>query len=139
MESSRNLENPHNPFTTTTTEQTPLIPPLSQANHHNHERLHVPHAPTSHSSSATTLNLICGVLFLAASATGLVNVPLTKLVEDAVCRQHYGRPASEDIDEQLCKLETIQSDVAFIFARTGICEAVVALFTALLWGTAADR
>jgi hypothetical protein len=135
MESAGNHDHSTNP--SATTEQTPLIPPSSPPPR-NHERPHVPHTAPSHSNT-TILNLICGVLFLAASATGLVNVPLTKLVEDAVCRQYYGRPASEDIDEQLCKLETIQSDVAFIFARMGMCEAVVALFTALPWGIAADR
>ncbi|PQE05037.1 major facilitator superfamily transporter protein [Rutstroemia sp. NJR-2017a BBW] len=134
MKDPENHDNPTNPSTNITTEQTPLIPPLSSSST-THEQRYVPHPPPSHSNT-TILKLICGILFLAASATGLINVPLTKLVEDAVCRQYYGRP---DIEEQLCKLETIQSDVAFIFARMGVCEAVVALFTALPWGIAADR
>ncbi|KAJ5642335.1 hypothetical protein N7490_006335 [Penicillium lividum] len=90
-------------------------------------------------SGTPILNLLCVILLIVASATGFVNVPLTRIVEDVICHQYYVNSLEEPIDEKLCKLEAIQSKVAFIFAITGMCEAVVALLAALPWGITADR
>ena len=92
-------------------------------------------------SGTAIINLLCAVLFIAASANGFATVPLTRIVEDVVCRQYYGQEQSleEPIDEKLCKLEAIQSEVAFLFAITGMCEALVGFLAAFPWGIVADR
>lgn len=42
--------------------------------------------------------------------------PLVRLLEDAICRQHYAKivPSSNDIEEAMCKTVPIQSDLAFV-------------------------
>lgn len=92
-------------------------------------------------SGTPILNFLCAILLIVASATGFANVPLTRIVEDVICHQYYvhNHSLEEPIDEKLCKLEAIQSKVAFIFAITGMSEAVVAFLVALPWGIAADR
>lgn len=42
--------------------------------------------------------------------------PLVRLLEDAICRQHYAKmvPSRNDIDEAMCKTVPIQSDLAFV-------------------------
>ncbi|KAI0395036.1 major facilitator superfamily transporter [Xylariaceae sp. FL0594] len=99
----------------------------------------LPTAPKSHAVA----NLLCLVILVAASAAGFTYIPLTRLVEDAFCRQYYGSHAGEipdgPIDERLCKDRHIQTQVAFVFAVSGALDAVVGFLAALPWGMAADR
>ncbi|KAK2755916.1 hypothetical protein FQN54_005712 [Arachnomyces sp. PD_36] len=96
--------------------------------------------PKVHNNQAI-LNMFCAIYFVGASAGGFTSVPLTKIVEDVVCHRHYGsgEPSGELIDEKLCKIEPIQTKVAFVFAITGMCEAAVGFLAAFPWGIVADR
>lgn len=101
----------------------------------------VPKAGGSH----TVVNILCVAVFIAASAAGLTSIPMTKLVEDAFCRQYYGdqgqhRESAANLDEdRRCKKDLIQSQMAFFFGIAGACDAVVGFCAALPWGVAADR
>lgn len=98
------------------------------------------HVPKVHDGD-TIVNLLCAVLLVASSAGGFFVIPMTRLVEDAVCHQHYEQMQSVDspIDETMCKLEGIQSKVAFIFAMYELVQAICGFVAAFPWGIAADR
>ncbi|KAK7985378.1 major facilitator superfamily transporter [Apiospora saccharicola] len=98
------------------------------------------HVPKVHKGD-TIVNLICGVLLVASSSGGFLYIPMTRLVEDAVCHKFYGQVQSADnpIDEKLCKLDSIQSDVAFIFATYELVQSLCGFLAAFPWGIAADR
>ncbi|KAK8075202.1 major facilitator superfamily transporter [Apiospora hydei] len=98
------------------------------------------HVPKVHKGD-TIVNLLCGVLLVASSAGGFLSIPMTRLVEDAVCHKHYEQMQSVDspIDESLCKLDSIQSKVAFIFAMYELVQSLAGFIAAFPWGIAADR
>ncbi|KAK8009017.1 Major facilitator superfamily transporter [Apiospora marii] len=98
------------------------------------------HVPKVHKGD-TIVNLICGVLLVASSSGGFLIIPMTRLVEDAVCHKHYGQVQSADnpIDENLCKLDSIQSNVAFVFAMFELFQSLCGFLAAFPWGIAADR
>jgi hypothetical protein len=97
------------------------------------------HVPKVHDSN-TIVNLICAIILVASSATGSATIPLTRLVENAVCHRFYQMQSYDDpIDEKQCKADAIQSHVAFVFASVSICEAVMGFLAALPWGIVADR
>lgn len=99
----------------------------------------VPVAKASNRNSI--LHLLCLIFFIAASASGFAAVPLTMLVEDVVCSRYYdprcerGGPSNK----KNCKVESIQTEVAVIFAITGMCEAAVGFFAAFPWGIIANK
>lgn len=78
---------------------------------------------------------------LASSAGGFFTIPMTRLIEDALCRQHYGEAQNLDtpIDERLCKDQSIQSRLSFIIATQSSLIAGVSLLAAFPWSLAADR
>ncbi|KAK8061520.1 hypothetical protein PG994_007886 [Apiospora phragmitis] len=98
------------------------------------------HVPKVHKGD-TIVNLLCAVLLVASSAGGFLSIPMTRLVEDAVCHKHYEQMQSVDspIDENLCKLDSIQSKVAFIFAMYELVQSLSGFLAAFPWGIAADR
>lgn len=99
------------------------------------------HLPKAHSGQ-TILNLICVIIFVTACAGGFATIPLTKIVEDVLCRQYYGQVQGfdqEPMDHKLCKIEPVQSKMAFLFAMMGMFEAVVGFLAAFPWGMAADK
>ena len=65
--------------------------------------------------------LSLGVFGLAFSGS-LAEVPLTRLMEDNLCRRHYGR---EDIDEGLCKIDAVQTQLAYLNGWLPMIEAVI--------------
>jgi hypothetical protein len=96
------------------------------------------HVPKPHSGFAI-VNLLCAIIVVAASSAGFTYIPLTRLIEDAFCRQYYQYRGSEPIDEDMCKEPKIQGQVAFIFAIMSMIDSIVGILAALPWGIAADR
>lgn len=102
------------------------------------------HVPKAHSGE-TIVALLCVVLFVIMCSTGFYIIPLTRIIEDVVCRQYYlDNPAelgggAGPIDEKFCKLPPIQSDVAFVFAVIEAAGSAVSILAALPWGIVADR
>ncbi|KAH8897364.1 MFS general substrate transporter [Thozetella sp. PMI_491] len=89
-------------------------------------------------SAKTIVALLCLATFTAASATGFTLMPLTRIIEDILCRAHYNYQ-DEPIDEKLCKADPIQTRLATVIAVTGAIEAVMGSIGALPWSVAADR
>ncbi|KAK8851899.1 major facilitator superfamily transporter [Apiospora arundinis] len=98
------------------------------------------HVPKVHDGD-TIVNLLCIVLLVASSAGGFFTIPMTRLVEDAVCHKHYEQMQRVDgpIDESLCKLDSIQERVAYIFAMYEFIQSICGFTAAFPWGIAADR
>ncbi|KAI2472605.1 MFS general substrate transporter [Annulohypoxylon bovei var. microspora] len=98
------------------------------------------HVPKVHNGWAI-VNLLCIIAFTASASSGLISIPVTRVVEDVVCRQHYGveESAGVPIDEKQCKDDGIQSKVAFVMALSGSLDALVGFLAAFPWGLVADR
>ncbi|KAI1136086.1 MFS general substrate transporter [Hypoxylon sp. FL0543] len=95
------------------------------------------HVPKIH-NGRTIVNLLCIIAFIASSATGFIGIPVTRVLEDVVCRHYYG-DGNGPIDEQACKENAIQENVAFIMALTSSLDAAVGFLAAFPWGLVADR
>lgn len=136
---------PHDQDSDTITEDTPLLQktPISLAPRFN-PVVPLPstteiHLPKVH-NSYTIINLLAVIIVVASSANGFVTIPLTRLVEDAFCHQYYKEQDYRvPINEDLCKEEAIQTNVAFVLAIAGALECVVGILAALPWGIVADR
>ncbi|KAI1759273.1 MFS general substrate transporter [Hypoxylon sp. FL1150] len=97
------------------------------------------HVPKAH-SKRTIIALLCLITFVVSSADGFTSIPAVRLLEDIICRQHYGlRESGNPVDEKLCKDDAVQSKVAFIMAIQSSLEAAVGLLAAFPWGLVADK
>ncbi|OTB04419.1 hypothetical protein M426DRAFT_320782 [Hypoxylon sp. CI-4A] len=130
---------------TRATEESALLTGARPRRPPHHPRLSVTsitsvHVPKVHNGQ-TIVNLLTLIIFAASSSSGFINIPLTRILEDIVCRQHYGLSESADapIDERYCKDAAIQQKVAFIMALEGSLPAAVGFFAAFPWGLLADR
>lgn len=86
-----------------------------------------------HSISA----LVCLAIFLWAFSGTLAIVPGTRLAEEIFCRRYYEHNAV--IDERMCKVEEIQSQVAYIFGFFITLNGLVGMLVAFPFGVLADR
>ncbi|KAI1342802.1 major facilitator superfamily transporter [Xylariaceae sp. FL0016] len=138
-------------------EASPLLPPQHHHHHQNHEHHHHPPRPTHRTrpsvasiassvrlprahKGSTIVNLLCFNIFIATAGSGLLTIPYTRVLEDVICREYYGVLAdAEPIDEQMCKVNAIQSRLAFIAAIGMALQAIVGFLAAFPWGLVADR
>ncbi|KAF2217215.1 hypothetical protein CERZMDRAFT_93267 [Cercospora zeae-maydis SCOH1-5] len=110
------------------TERTPLIGDLASQE--------VPR--TGHQQSRKVIWLLCLSILMGASAGGFAMMPLTQLLEDAVCREQGQDTALvPHLDD--CKSTWVQSRVAYLLAISGTCDAICGFSAALPWGIVADR
>ena len=98
------------------------------------------HIPKAH-NNRTIVNLLCLIMFIAASAGGFLGIPQARLIEDLLCHAHYDMAQSLDgpIDEDMCKLDSIQSDLAFVLAIQIALDAIISFVAAFPWSLVADR
>ncbi|KAI1353636.1 major facilitator superfamily domain-containing protein [Xylaria sp. FL0043] len=89
----------------------------------------------------TIVFILCVVIFVGSASSGFQNMPMTRIFEDILCRQYYDQIHShnEPIDEDMCKVDAIQSKLAYLFAIMSSLNAGVSVLAALPWGIAADR
>ena len=73
--------------------------------------------------------------FLLNFSRYIVEVPLIRLFEIAICDRYF---QAEAIDERLCKLPRIQNDLAIIVGWRFFFEALPILLTAIFYGRLAD-
>ncbi|CAG9988309.1 unnamed protein product [Clonostachys byssicola] len=79
-------------------------------------------------------------IFIGGGAIQFQVIPMARIYEDAICRAHYERAqVSGPIDESQCKVDAIQSELAFIFAIQEALTAFVSCFVAIPWGIVADK
>ncbi|KXJ91389.1 major facilitator superfamily domain-containing protein [Microdochium bolleyi] len=85
-----------------------------------------------------TVNLLSAIMFVTTGSAGFFLLPHTRILEDILCHDYYGI-AEAPIDELLCKVDPVQSQLTAIVGLKEGLEALVSLFAALPWGIAADR
>ncbi|GKT41448.1 efflux pump ustT [Colletotrichum spaethianum] len=100
------------------------------------------HVPKVHNADAIAA-IFCAIIVVGAGSGGLGTIPITRLVEDIVCREYYGvlhsGKGDVPIDEGQCKEDVIQSKVAMIFAVYTALQAIIGTASAFPWGIVADR
>ncbi|OTA66072.1 MFS general substrate transporter [Hypoxylon sp. EC38] len=96
--------------------------------------------PRPHKSGAV-VGLFLLIVFAASAADAFKQIPMTRIFEDILCHEYYGKTPGEDgpIDEQLCKADAIQSKLAYLFAVLEALCAGISCLVALLWAIVADR
>lgn len=108
----------------TPNEATPLLSETQQPERPSAtSRLHV-------TSPRNIVLLLALNILILASAGGLTVVPQTRLLEDIFCHLHYGDiKGLSDIDESLCKIDSIQSELAYVNGLITAVEAVVGMLS----------
>ena len=96
--------------------------------------------PKAQKPSTIVWILIAGIFF-GSAAGGLVVIPEMRIFEDIICHQYYdmANRLTEPIKEELCKIDQIQSRLAYLFAINESITAAVGCLAALPWGIAADK
>lgn len=97
--------------------------------------------------SKSIVPLICCILvFLKGFGSDvLFGAPINRLLERSICRHYYEShspgvfSADEEIDEKLCKLGGIQTELALILGTAGFLSPLVELIVALPLAICADK
>ena len=83
----------------------------------------------------TIIAMLCGST-IGTAGIGFFHLGATRLVEAVLCRQYYnehGQKLSEGpIDEHLCKVDSVQEQMAYIFGLYFAIRAIVGNFEKLL-------
>ncbi|KAL9949651.1 hypothetical protein ACHAQF_001576 [Verticillium nonalfalfae] len=69
----------------------------------------------------------------------LLMTPMVRLMEDAICHVHYHKDVSEPIDEKDCKVDDVQSQLAYLGGIGALVASLVTLVVAFPYGVLADR
>ncbi|THZ20899.1 MFS general substrate transporter [Aureobasidium pullulans] len=90
--------------------------------------------------------LVALVIVITSVAGGLIGLPFVRLIEDAICQEHYAsRPVegglfiTSDVDEAHCKVDAVQSRLAYVLAIQEMLDAIAGFTFALPYGLFADR
>lgn len=87
-----------------------------------------------------TIVLLLALLMFSIVTSGmLIMMPIFRLVEDTVCHRYYKKDPSEKIDERLCKVDGVQSELAYLGGWAALLHSVVGLMAALPYGVLADK
>ncbi|KAI0024025.1 major facilitator superfamily domain-containing protein [Xylariomycetidae sp. FL0641] len=92
-------------------------------------------------SPNTIVNALCLGVFIACAAGPFQTIPMTRIYEDILCSEYYDRLRSRgrSIDEDMCKVDDIQSKLAYLFATWSALNAGISIAATLPWGIMADR
>ncbi|XDG05153.1 hypothetical protein ABKA04_004768 [Annulohypoxylon sp. FPYF3050] len=89
----------------------------------------------------TILGIFFLLIFVSSAADAFKQIPMTRIFEDILCHDYYDKTSGSDapIDEELCKVNAIQTNLAYLLAVLESLNSGVACLVALLWGIVADR
>ena len=93
---------------------------------------------------STLIGTFC-LQFLNYFAKHMIEVPMIKLFEQAICDRYYASPKQLSLStrayvpESECKVPAIQSELALLSGLKFTFDALPGLFTALYYGYVADR
>ncbi|KAI1421218.1 major facilitator superfamily domain-containing protein [Xylaria sp. FL1777] len=134
------------------TEQTPLIPEARATSDETHANAPGRRGRASRlawlargvpkaQKPGTIVFILCVVILVGSGAGGFQNMAMTRIFENILCRRYYDQIHSDDepIDEDLCKVDAIQSQLAYLMAIMSSLNAGVSVLAALPWGIAADK
>ncbi|OBW64929.1 MAG: Uncharacterized protein AUREO_050020 [Aureobasidium pullulans] len=90
--------------------------------------------------------LVALVIVITSVAGGLIGLPFVRLIENAICQEHYAsRPVegglfiTSDVNEAHCKVDAVQSRLAYVLAIQEMLDAIAGFTFALPYGLFADR
>ncbi len=75
------------------------------------------------SSPAVVVGLASAILFCLVLSATLALIPMVRLMEDILCRQHYG--TTDPIDEDRCKVDAVQNELVWLGAISSVIDSVV--------------
>ncbi|KAK4101299.1 general substrate transporter [Parathielavia hyrcaniae] len=87
----------------------------------------------------TIIILLTLLMFTLVTSGMLILLPVFRLMEDAVCHEHYGKPRTEPIEERLCKVDGVQKELAYLGGISAMLNSVIGLIATLPYGVLADR
>lgn len=77
--------------------------------------------------------------FSITTSVALLMIPMLRLIEDDICHKHYRLPHAEKISEMKCKVDEVQTAVAWLFGWQSLLGAVVNMLVAFPYGILSDR
>ncbi|KAK0737885.1 major facilitator superfamily domain-containing protein [Schizothecium vesticola] len=87
----------------------------------------------------TIVLLLALLMFTIVTSGMLILMPIFRLVEDTMCHRYYKKDPSEKIDERLCKIDGVQSELAYLGGWAALLSSSVGLVAALPYGVLADK
>jgi hypothetical protein len=80
---------------------------------------------------------ICALIeFLTTFGTAITAVPVTRLIEGAVCQRYYG--TESNLAEHICKADGVQSSLAYLLGGYSSLISLPGLFLAIPFGIASE-
>ena len=81
---------------------------------------------------------ICALIeFITTFGTAITAIPVTRLIEGAVCQRHYG--ADWNIAEHFCKIDEVQSNLAYLLGVYSSLTSLPSLFLAIPYGLLSEH
>lgn len=77
------------------------------------------------SSKRAVIFLMTFLMFCIVASGMLLLVPLYRIIEDTICHVHYQDESDDIIDEMKCKVEEVQSRLAFLLGWFGLLSSVI--------------
>lgn len=65
--------------------------------------------------------------FVIVTGGLMMMMPLFRLIEDAICHVHYEDDSMDIIDEMKCKVDEVQSPLAFMLGWFGLLSAILSM------------
>ncbi|KAI0477578.1 MFS general substrate transporter [Xylariaceae sp. FL0804] len=102
----------------------------------------------------TIVYFLCGIVLIGTSSSGFWSLATTRIFEDVVCRRYYDEahrrgagtatatsaaPPPPPVDEAMCKVDAVQSQLAFLIAVQSSIGSAVMMVAAIPWALVADR
>ncbi|KAM7192584.1 general substrate transporter [Naviculisporaceae sp. PSN 640] len=87
----------------------------------------------------TIIWLLSAAMFVFTASGMMVMVPMFRLMEDAICHTYYKKSPGEKIEEAKCKVDEVQSELAWLGGIATMLGSVIGMIAALPYGVLADR
>lgn len=94
--------------------------PGGSDNHQDRRHHSVPHPPARQHNSRKALGGLLGLVLLVNLAMSLYQLPLNRVIERRLCREHYAREdptafgPNGEVSEELCKVDDVQRELVWI-------------------------
>ena len=82
---------------------------------------------------------VCAFIeFLTTFGTAITAVPVTRLIEGAVCQRYYGTDFN-NISEHFCKIDGVQSNLAYLLGGFSSFTSLPSLLLAIPYGLLSEH
>ncbi|PHH63385.1 hypothetical protein CDD81_5986 [Ophiocordyceps australis] len=106
---------------------------------HSRRQMHIKAKPWQVQTPSAIVRLIALITFCFTLCGMLMLTPALRLVEDAFCHAYYHEETLDPIQETRCKIDEVQSRMAFILGWCGLFTSVMTLLVTFPYGALADR